>query len=182
MLKFSKINPAARAIGTVGVVMGLVGAVTFAAETSNTVALTNDTLSSATAALGIGSGATTCPTTNTTASGFSNVKLAPGVTSAPVDFCLANNGDIPLTITMSVTNPTGGTLDASQVTLDVTCGGDPSLVAPLTYFYSNPTPFTTPLVNGGSRTCTATATLNPSYSGSGGQSVTPFDIDFVGNQ
>jgi FlaG/FlaF family flagellin (archaellin) len=176
-----------RAIGTMGAVAALVGAVTFAQLTSNTVALTNNTLSSSTAALAIAPGNNTCNNQGgsgdtTSTQGFSNVKLTPGVPSAPLKFCLDNTGDVPLNITAKVTNPTGGTLDASKVTLNLTCDGATTLSFSLVDYYNGNATFDKTLNNGHAWNCNATATLASDTSGQGGQSVTPFDINFTGTE
>ncbi|HSX45383.1 MAG TPA: hypothetical protein VLG27_00070 [Candidatus Saccharimonadia bacterium] len=171
----------ARAVGTMGAIAALVGGVTFAALQSNTVALSPNTLSSATAALAIGAG-TSCPGGNTTSTpGFTNVKLVPGTTSAPVNFCLDNTGDIPLTITAQIpTNFTGSVIAPNQVTLTLNCPTIGQLSGTLDQ-YSSPVNFPgSQLPTNSPVNCTATATLNSSFSGSG--SVKSFDIDFVGNQ
>src|ERR1700753_3662972 len=102
MLKFSKINPLARAIGTVGVVTGLVGAVTFANFTSNAVALGPDDVTTGSAVLEIGDAG--CGGLNTTSTpGFTNVNNFSVTNPASVTFCLDNTGSVPLAITGTVT-------------------------------------------------------------------------------
>jgi hypothetical protein len=186
MVRFSKISPMVRAIGTMGAVAALVGAVTFAQLTSNTVALSPNTLSTATASLAIGSG-TSCPGGATTGSvpGFNNVKLTPGVTSAQLPFCLENNGDIPLDLTVAIPQSafTGDTgVPPSAVTLDITCANGGHSSGTLDQ-YTGGTPLGSLSNAGGSNitNCNATATLSSSFTGSG-QNVPSFDIDFTGTQ
>jgi len=174
-----------RAIATMGAIAALVGGVTFAALTSNTVALSPNTLSSATASLAIGPG-TSCPELagNGPVQGFNNVKLVPGTTSAPLPFCLENNGDIPLNLTVAIPQAAfnGDTgVPPSAVTLDITCDNGGHSNGTLDQ-YTGGTPLGT-LSNTGTNIakCNATATLASTYTESG-KTVPSFDIDFVGNQ
>jgi hypothetical protein len=183
MISIRNINPMVRAVATMGAIAALVGGVTFANLSSNTAALSTNTLSSSTAALVIGAG-TNCPgdTPQTSISGLT-ATLTPGVPTTPFAFCLDNTGNIPLSITAQIpTNLTSSPIPATDVTLTLTCPNIGTLSGTLDQ-YANPASFpgaqlatTTP------EDCTATATLNASYTGSGNQAVTPFDIDFVGNQ
>lgn len=182
MISLRNINPVVRAVGTMGAVAALVGGVTFANLQSNTVALSPNTLSSASAALAIGAG-TSCPQGNTTSTTGLNTKLVPGQTSAPFGFCLDNTGDIPLHITAQIpTNFSVSAIAPTDITLTLTCPTIGTLSGTLDQ-YSSPAAFPGPaLVQNTPEDCTATATLSAAYSGSGSQSATPFDIVFVGNE
>ncbi|MDB5163394.1 MAG: hypothetical protein JWS12_11 [Candidatus Saccharibacteria bacterium] len=178
MRKLLKFSPLLRAVGVIGVVAGLVSAVTFAQLTSNTVTLTNNTLTSATAALQISNDNSTY---GSTAPGMSFTTLTPGVQSSAFTFFVKNNGDVPLNITTHIPGDfTGSSIPADQVTLTINCGGGDltKTIADL-----NASAWTipgSPLANANTWTCTAKALLNSSFSGSG--SVTPFNMDFVGTQ
>ncbi len=75
MFTIHKINPMVRAVGTMGAVAALVGGITFANLTSNTVALTPNNLTSATAALQIGPNCSTLNSSSTP--GFAVTSLVP---------------------------------------------------------------------------------------------------------
>jgi hypothetical protein len=181
MFKLHKINPMVRAVGTMGAVMAVVGGVTFASLQSNTVALTDNTLVSATAHLQIGgtNGDSCAGASDGPQAGMSFSGLVPGVQSAAFPFCLSNTGDIPLNVTTGIPTVFTGTIPPSDVTLDMTCGDGGTSSGTLSA-YTGGTPLGT-LANGATTDCNAKVTLSPSYVGSGG-SVTPFEIDFVGNQ
>jgi len=180
MLKLRHINPMVRAIGTMGAVAALVGGVTFAQQTSNTVMLTDNTITSSTASLQIANTACgdTAPGT-TTATGMSINSLAPGGTSSPFTFCLWNAGTADLDV--SVTSPTNfstSAIPAADVTLNFTCGATTDSVL-LSALGTATVVDDNPLTAASGQTCTVTATLNSSYTGTGG-SVTPFELDFAG--
>jgi hypothetical protein len=179
MLSIHKLSPMVRAVGTMGAVAALVGGITFAAFTSNTVALTGNTMSTSTAALQISNGGAYSTSSVT---GF-NFTLTPGTPSSPFTFYLDNTGTIPLTLTASTANsPTlASDLIAQNTTLSISCAteGGP-LSATLSTW--GPGTFGTPLPAGAVDTCTATATLASSFGGSGGGTTPTFDVDFVGNQ
>jgi len=181
MLSLHKINPMVRAVGTMGAVVAVVGGVTFANLQSNTVALSPNTLSSATASLAIGAD-TSCPEGNTTSTTGLNAKLVPGQPSDPFAFCLDNTGDVPLHITAQIpTDFTGSAIPPTAVTLTINCPTIGQLSGTLDQF-ANPVGFPgATLATNAPEDCTATATLSASFAGSG-QTVTPFDINFVGNQ
>jgi hypothetical protein len=180
-LNLRNINPMIRAIGTMGAVAALVGGVTFAAQSSNTVMLTDNTLASSTAALAISSGAacgTTAPTA-TTAAGMNFNSLVPGTASAAFSFCLWNSGTSDLGV--SVTSPTDfstSAIPADDVALNFTCGTTTDSVL-LSALGTASVVDAGPLAAGTGQSCTVTATLNSSYTGSGG-TVTPFELDFSG--
>jgi hypothetical protein len=180
MLQF-KINPLVRAVGTVGAVAALVGGITFAAQTSNTVKLTANTLTAATATLALAGG--TCPSTGsvtgTTATGMTFNNLAPGVESSPAfTFCLSNTGSVALDVTMtSPTDLSASTITPSDVTLNITCGSTTTHTT--LDNLSTGAVVDTGLAAGANAQCSATATLSNSFSGNGGN-VTPFELDFAG--
>ena len=172
-----------RAVGTMGAVAALAGGITFASLTSNTVALTPNNLTTSTASLAIGAG-TTCPTGNTTATpGFTTATpLVPGGAAVKTNFCLDNTGNTPLLVTASIpTLPTGTA--AADTTLSITCtteGGLTNNTQTLSTFAT--TAFTNQLPANTVDDCTASATLSNSYTGSGGENIPQFDIDFIGSQ
>jgi len=180
MISIRKINPMARAIGTMGAVAALVGGITFAALQSNTVALSSNTLSSATAALQIGSNSESY--SDTAVAGMT-ATLVPGVPSSPFTFYLKNNGQSDMNITAHVpTDVSSSTIPASDITLSLDCGGGPVSFTLDAWHAGSAAIPGNPLTASNTWTCTETATLASSYSGGGGESVTPFDVQFVGNQ
>ncbi len=191
MFSIRKINPMARAIVTVGAVATLAGGITFANLTSNTVALSPNTLDSANASLEIGltntgncADANAGPRTGLNFTG--STALVPGVTTAPFDFCISNNGSLPLTVSAGIpqtdfASDTG--IPPSDVTLNMTCGGTGGSTTNGTLDqYTGGSVLYTSLAAGSETDCQATVTLAASYSGQGNQAVPSFDIDFVGNQ
>ena len=179
MLSLSKINPLARAIGTMGAIAGLVGAVTFANLQSNTVALSPNTLTSATANLQIGNNAEAF--NNTSVSGIT-ATLTPGTPSS-FTFYLKNNGQSNMNITAHVpTDFSTSPIPASDITLSFDCGSGPVTFTLDAWAAGSAAIPGNPLGAGSTWTCSETATLASSYGGPGGQAVTPFDVDFVGNQ
>jgi hypothetical protein len=164
-----------------GAVVAIAGGVTFANLGSTAVKLSPNTLTAATATLSI-AGGTNCPGGNTTSITGLTDTLVPGVASATFPFCLDNTGDLPLGITAQIpTDLTSSPIPAADVTLTLTCPTIGTLSGTLND-YASPVAFpgsdlavTTP------EDCTASATLSSSWTGSG-STVTPFDIDFVGNQ
>lgn len=179
MLHF-KINPLVRAVGTVGAVAALVGGVTFAAQTSNTVKLTDNTITSTSASLAIDNVACTDTAPSTTsAAGFNFGTLTPGTTpSASQSFCLWNNGTAALDV--SVTSPTNfstSAIPAGDVTLNFTCGSTTDSVK--LSALGTASLVDSGLAAGTGQTCTVTATLDHTFTGSSG-SVTPFELDFSG--
>lgn len=179
MWSLRKINPMVRAVGTMGAVAALVGGITFADLNSNQVALTNNTLVSATAQLQIGSNAEAF--NNNSVAGM-NSTLTPGVPSS-FTFFLKNNGQAPLNITASV--PTSGNnsdIPYSDITLSFDCGNGPVTFTLDAWAAGSAAIPGNPLGSNATWTCSETATLASSYSGQGGQSVKAFKVNFVGNQ
>jgi len=183
-MNIRKYAPIARAIGIIGVVAGLVTAVTFAAIASNQVSLAPNTLAAASANLLIASGSDNCVDggSTTSAPGLTATNLVPGVASAPNPFCIRNRGTIPLTITASIPQGvfTSG-INPADVTLTLNCGVGNVLSGPLTA-YSSPVAFPNQLAASSEMDCNETATLSSSYSDATGMSVPTFEVDFVGNQ
>ena len=193
MLGVHKINPMVRAIGTMGAVAALVGGITFAqAFNSNTVKLTDNTIS--TPSLGLAVSAPvgdTCPAVGAA----SWTTSMPGMTITNLNgtqtytFCLENTSDTgsgPMSVIMTSPSAitTTGSLADTDVTLNVACGSTATPGAGGTLDTFNTTDgyvVDSSFAQGTVDTCTATATLNSGYSGSGG-SVNPFELDFVGSQ
>lgn len=180
MLSLHKINPMVRAVGTMGAVAALVTGVTFANLTSNTVALTNNTLSTATASLVVGSTSSCTHVTTTSVQGMQFTNLTPGQTSSPFTFCLGNTGDVPLNITAQIPQDlSSSSLDWNKVTLDIACGGG-HIIKTVAQLHNSAWAFpSNPLAAGGSWSCTATAAVDSSATGG---SLAPFTINFVGTQ
>lgn len=118
MLGIKKLNPTARAIGTVGAVVALVGGVTFAALTS-TATLTGNTLSSATPTLEVNNTENGgSPAATDTGYAFSN--LIPGAAYGTAHtFTLYNNpgtstADMDVTVYATIGTPTGS-IDKNKV-------------------------------------------------------------------
>jgi hypothetical protein len=182
MVQLRKINPMVRAVGTMGAVAAVAGGITFAALTSNSVALSANTLSSATAHLLIGNTkGDNCANAGTTAVQGMDVKLKPGVKSDDFNFCLKNDGDVPLDLTASVVQAdlVDSAIPAGDVTLDIACGDAQGASDTLNKYTGDDMIGT--VAAGDSVDCTANATLASDYNGSG-TSVKPFTINFVGTQ
>jgi hypothetical protein len=180
MLSLSKVNPMARAIGTMGVVAGLVGVVTFANLTSNTVALTPNQVATASAALVIDNNDSCANNSPTNVTGFQVTGLAPG-SSVTKDFCLRNIGDVPLDISASIPQDLSGSPAAQKTTLDITCANIGSVTGGLDAWGVRA--FSTAALDTAvNEDCTATITLDSSYTGSGGEAIPAFSINFDGTQ
>ncbi len=177
MLGIRKISPMARAIGTMGVVATLVGAVTFAAVTSNTVALTDNNLTSGTPMLQIG---TAVDPFGNSATGLT-ATLKPNIPKS-FTFFLQNNDTSPLTITASIPSSFAGSqIPPSAVTMALDCGSG-SVSFPISSWAGGSAPIPgTVAANGGIATCTETVTLDASYSPSG-NTLNSYTINFVGNE
>jgi hypothetical protein len=188
MISLHKINPMVRAIGTMGAVAALVSGITFAQVlNSNTVKLTDDTISTTSLGLAIAPDPGTCPAAGaapwtTSMQGMTITNLTG---TSTFNFCLENTSDSgagPESVAMD--SPAAITtvgIPANQITLDVTCnggtdnnGGTLDTFGPSANFVVDRS-----FAQGTVDTCTATATLNSTYSGSGG-SVNPFELDFTG--
>jgi len=181
MLKFSNINPVARAVGTMGAIAAVVGGVTFAALQSNTVALTPNTLSTGTATLAIGAtGTCDANSTGTSTPGFTNQTLNPG-DPVTTSFCLVNTGSVALDMFGIIPQDLSTSPAAAATTLDVTCEDIGNASALLSTWSSGYQPFDSPLTVDNSVACTATATLNESYS-NGNEGIPAFTVNFIGNE
>jgi len=188
MISLRKINPMARAVGTMGVVAALVGAVTYADLSTTAVALAPNDITTGTASLVISAGAAntvagTCSSPGSVTPGITDTALVPGGTTPTVTFCLGNTGDVPLDIAASIPQNLSGSVAAQNTTLTVSCptlGGD--LVGTLSAW--GPAAFSggSSLDPGNAVTCTASASLSSSYSGQGGETIPTFQVNFVGNQ
>ncbi len=184
MLGISKINPMVRAIGTMGAVVAVVGGVTFAQLTTNTVTLASNTVSSASASLAIGNTADCSTTTTTNVQGMNFTKLEPGTASSPFTFCLHNTGDVPLQLTALVPGDfTGSQISPADVSLKFSCA---SLAAPTAQTLTTtvaalnnaPVTFLNSLASKDDYSCTVTATLASTVTGGG--TLTPFNLTFTG--
>jgi len=180
MGRLSKFSPIARAIAVIGATAGLVTGVTFAALTSNTVALAPNTLSSASAHLQIGS---VTEVFNDTSVAGMTASLRPGVASDPFTFYLRNTGEVDLDVSAHIPGDFGGsTIPATDVTLTLNCGGG-DVSYTIAQWNAGTAVVPGPVAaDGGVLTCTETATLSASYSGQGGQTVTPFNVEFTGTE
>ncbi len=182
MLGVHKLNPMARAIGTMGAIVAVVGGVTFATLSSNTVALTNNQLTAGTATLKISLDNSNFGNNKAGMSGTGYNNLQPGVTSPNYLFYIKNTGNIPLNLTVGIdqTAFVGDTgVQPGDVTLNISCDDGGSSSGTLNQ-YTGGTPLGT--VNAGAvTTCNANVTLSSSYNGASGASVPSFDISFVGN-
>lgn len=181
MLKLSNINPVARAVGTMGAIAAIVGGVTFAALQSNTVALTPNTLTTGSAQLAISDANCTTDTTTTTTPGFNDAKLTAG-NPVTVNFCLVNKGDVPLTMFSIIPQDLSGSVAATHTNLKVTCDTIGTAEGTLTSWSSFKQFDGSALAAGAAKNCTATATLDNSYTGSGGEAIPAFSVNFVGNE
>jgi hypothetical protein len=188
MLSIRKINPMARAIGTMGAVAALVGAVTFAALPSNTVALKNNDLRAATANLQIGL-TQNCSDEANQQTGMTFNNLVPGVESPQFTFCIDNTGNTPLNLTASIpTDLSASTLNPNNVTLHFLCGiggaftgaidTSPTVgglhTAPVSFGTLNDT-------TNNIYSCHVTAKLAGGTTPSSGDKITKFDIDWTGS-
>lgn len=182
MLDLRHMNPMVRAVGTMGAVGALVGGITFASLTSNTVALSPNTLTSATAALQIGltNDGSCADASNGPQTGMT-FKLVPGTPSDNFDFCLKNTGDVPLDLTTAIPQAAlvGSPIPPADVTLTITCDNPGTATGTLDQFTGGTTLGS--LDAGAETDCQATAELSSTYSGTA-TTVNPFDIDFVGTQ
>src|SRR3989344_1496522 len=111
MIKLSKYTPVLRAVGVIGVVAGLATAVTFAALTSNTVALDNNELDVTSDVLRISNGGAFA----TSVTGFNNPNLVVGVEGPMHAFYLQNLAVVNLSLCSQIPGtPTFG-LDLTKV-------------------------------------------------------------------
>src|SRR6185295_12572971 len=99
MLSLRKINPMARAVGTMGVVAVMVGAVTFAQFQTNNVTLAANSVSVDTSVLRIWDGGTW----STSAPGFTNSNLTLNTEGPKHAFFLQNLQNAPLALSSQIT-------------------------------------------------------------------------------
>ncbi len=187
MLNIHKFSPLARAIGVMGVVAGLVGAVTFAALQSNAVAVGPNNVTTGTASLQIADpGNGTCADANygtTPVAGFNETGLTSSSTVTPIHFCLKNNGDVALSIFGSIPENVSSAVASGYINLSVNCSVIGNQSATLNSWHLSGVTFTDdPLNTGEIADCTANISLSNTYPGSGGETVPTFNIQFVGNE
>ena len=163
-----------------GVVAGLVGAVTFANLTSNAVAFGPNDIQTGTASLAIEQTGCSTESVDTLIDGFNVTGLVPGGANSTLNFCLANTGDVPMAITGSIPQDLSASVAALHTNLSINCPGLGTLAANLNSW--GPGTFTNPLAAGDSVSCTATVALDTGYTGSGGESIPTFGVYFNGTQ
>ena len=182
-MRILNISPIVRAVGVIGGVAALVTGVTFANLTSNTVALTPNNITTASAALVIDQANSCVNNSPTSTQGFTVTSLAPGA-STTKKFCIKNKGTTDLSLSATIPEALGGSTAAVNTTLGITCtngGGTFSTVALNTY-NSTQSAAGSNLAAGATAECTATATLSGGYGGVGGEPIPTFTIEFVGSQ
>lgn len=184
MLSIRKINPLARAIGTMGAVAALAGGVTFAALSSNTVAISPNTINTGTATLAIAAGANCVTGTyGTSIPGFTVTGMTSSTDVTPIDFCLKNTGDVALSIFSWIPENVTVATASGYITLSVSCTGIGNQSDTLNTWYAAGNTFTDNPLNAGEAVgCSADLSLSNSYPGSGGETVPTFSINFVGNE
>lgn len=193
MLNIRKINPAARAIGTVGAVVALAGGVTFAALQSQAT-LTGNTIASASATLLVSStpacGAATGTFTHSE-TGFAFTGLVPGgADSGAKNFCLKNTGTDNMTMNVVIPSlPTwtvtpSGSVDNSKVNLAFSCtgaGGTFSVTDNVNDIWFNTANLSGGTLNAGTTdACTVTASMTSSAFTGESASSTTFNLTFTG--
>ena len=173
MFKIGKMNPLIRAIATMGAVTVLVGGVTYAL-TSDPVTLASDTIN-ASASLQISNGGAYSGSVG----GFNFSGMVPGGVNSPNQtFYLNNNGTNPVYLTAYIPTvptftvaPSSGTVDPSQVFLNINCtsgsSGDFSLTTGNDFNSLSATSgvamtSTDPLQPGDTATCTANVSMSSS--------------------
>lgn len=178
------INPMVRAIVVIGSVAALVGAVTFAALTSNTVAIGPNTITTGNAALQIAAGGN-CETGTygTSIPGFTVNDMTSSTDVTPLEFCLKNAGDVALGIFGSIPENVTTAVASGHITLSISCTSIGNQSDTLnTWFLAGNTFTDNPLNAGEAVGCSADLSLSSSYPGSGGETVPTFNIQFVGNE
>jgi hypothetical protein len=192
MLSIRNINPMVRAIATMGAIAALVGGVTFAQLTSNTVALTSNSIDSATATLQISNDNSTY---SNSATGFTFSGVVPGGAASPNQtFYLKNTGSTDLTLSSSITAlPTwSGTVNNSLVRLNVTCtsliAGGPTIALlnpgndTMTLYNTGDTFTNSGVIKSGDvDQCTINVSMDSgAFTGSGVTQTNTFDLDMSG--
>lgn len=182
MINIRKISPLVRAIGTMGAVAAIAGGITFAQLTSNTVALSPNTLTTDTASILIGTGITdtTCDNAGDTAPGVVATSFKPGDPATTVNFCLDNTSDFSQTLTANIPQTPMNSDAAAATTFTITCTIEGTLTSNLNTW--GPGTFANPLPANTSDACTASAALSGSYTGSGVSTIPGFVVNFVGTQ
>lgn len=192
MYNIRTFNPMVRAIAVISAVAVLAVSVTFAALTSNTATLTNNTINSATAILEVSSDAGCNPggTFGTTDTGFAFNGLIPGGAASPDQtFCLRNIGTADLALKLFVpVAPTwtvlpSGDVDDGEVDVHVSCAsGAFTLDARLQDLESSAQSFSGgALGDGNTVTCTINVDMNSgAFTGSSASSGN-FDLEFSGD-
>ena len=177
MFSIRKINPMVRAVGTMGAIAAVVGGVTFAALQTNTAALTNNTLTSGTPLLQISNNNSTY---GNSAAGI-NDTLNPGIPKS-FTFYLKNNDVNPLTITANIpTSLAGSTILPSAVTMALDCNGHSSVSYTLDQWAGGSAAIPGTIPANTAVICHEVLTLDSTY-GDTGNSVVPYNINFVGNE
>lgn len=191
MVAIAKFSPLMRAVLVIGAVMALVTGVTYAALTSSTATLTNNTVESATANLLVNSDAGCGPASAFGASdtGFAFNGLVPGGVASPdKTFCLKNSGTADLTLKLFVpTAPTwtvtpSGVVDTGEVNVHVVCdNGAGTINATLESLATAAQAFTTSnLADGATAVCTVNLDMNAdAFTGTGASSGN-FNLEFSG--
>ena len=185
MVNIQKINPMARAIGVIGAVAALVTATTFAALTSNSVALDNSQFSTQSASLKIWNGAIY----TTSATGFDFDNLALGTPSSEFTFWLQNDGTAPLTVSgLGAVGTYSGFVDFGQVNVEIrnisNAGGSPT--SPVIYTFAQLLDGTpdllpgNPLAAGAENQYGVKVTVNSGAVSGSSASVDEFDWNFTG--
>ncbi len=184
--KLRKISPMVRAIGTMGAVAAVVGGITFAQLTSNTVALYGNELDATTHVLQISNGGAF----GDNASGFSNSSLVLGKEGPKQAFYLQNLANVSLSICAQIANAgTVNNLNLADVVVN--------------FYNENGSLIANPTFQALVSACQPLNTLNPNAQGNGGvpgtngnyeysitlqdgavtgnpASIPTFDLDFTG--
>jgi hypothetical protein len=192
MVKVLSFSPVVRAILVMGAVAAVVTGVTFAALTSNTATLAENTINSATASLQISSDGGCGPssgTFGTSDNGFDFNGLIPGGSASPNEtFCLKNTGTADLALKAFVpVVPTwtvlpSGTVDPGEVDVHMSCDSSAgTLDARLQDLGSSAQAFaSSTLAAGATAVCTVNVDMNAAaFSGSSASS-SDFDFEFTG--
>ncbi len=181
MFRIRRVSPWVRAIGTMGAVAALAGGITFASLQSNTVALTDNTISVSGASLQLGLTNTgSCSDASTSSQpGMNFSNIVPGDASPSFPFCLKNSGNVPLDLTLqSPTDFSSSPVPASDATLNLTCGSTTTHTT--LNNLGTPVAIYSGLASGSSVDCQASVTISNSTTAIG-QTITPFELDFAGS-
>jgi hypothetical protein len=181
-MSIKHINPMVRAVATMGAIAALVGGVTFAALTSNAVALTPNNMTVASASLVIGPGPDCTDVVATSTTGLHESALTPGASATPVSFCIKNTGGVPLNLSAVIPEAITLATDtaAQNITFGINCGTYGSPTTTLSS-WSPETFGGGALPAGATVDCSATASLASTYT-EGGHVVPGFSVQFTGVQ